>query len=49
MPPFARADLEQIGRKMACNEYIGASLDTFATLSAVRFFALLRMTGCYVG
>ena len=26
MPPFARAELEQIGRKMACNEYFGASM-----------------------
>ena len=26
MPPFARAELEQIGRKMAFNEYFGASL-----------------------
>ena len=26
MAPFARAELEQIGRKMACNEYFGASL-----------------------
>jgi len=26
MPPFARAELEQIGRKMARNEYTGASL-----------------------
>jgi len=25
MVPFARAELEQIGRKMACNEYFGAS------------------------
>jgi len=27
MVPFARAELEQISRKMACNEYFGASLD----------------------
>jgi len=26
MAPFARAELEQIGRKMVCNEYSGASL-----------------------
>jgi len=26
MAPFARAELEQISRKMACNEYFGASL-----------------------
>jgi len=26
MAPFARAELGQIGRKMACNEYFGASL-----------------------
>jgi len=26
MSPFARAELEQIGRKMARNEYFGASL-----------------------
>jgi len=25
MSPFARAELEQIGRKMACNECFGAS------------------------
>jgi len=25
MVPFTRAELEQIGRKMACNEYFGAS------------------------
>jgi len=30
MAPFARAELEQIGRKMACNEYFGASLDDVA-------------------
>ena len=27
MAPFARAELEQIGRKMAHNEYFGASPD----------------------
>jgi len=25
MAPFARAELEQTGRKMACNEYFGTS------------------------
>ena len=25
MPAFAQAELKQIGRKMACNEYFGAS------------------------
>jgi len=36
MAPFARAELEQIGRKMACNEYFGASLDCHVALRAPR-------------
>ena len=36
MAPFARAELEQIGRKMACNEYFGASLDCHVALHAPR-------------
>jgi len=48
MAPFARAELEQIGRKMACNEYFGVSLVNVLRpidwIAASRY-ALLAMTG----
>jgi len=47
MVPFARAELEQISRKMACNEYFGASLALSSPHDDTRLLKISVFVVCF--
>jgi len=46
MPAFAQAELKQIGRKMACNEYFGASLAVMPVFARTEMWQIGRKMLC---